>query len=137
MACKDACALLVQQGLFRALKGKDSLPAQLSKEEKENLLEQAHSAIQLSLADEFLREVVEEKTVAPLLSLTNRLYIKQQLYTIWMKEGTPIFDHLDEFNRVILDLKNIDFFFISNNFIKKKTTHVHKTYTKGINYNES
>ena len=102
------CALLVQQGLFRALKGKDSLPAQLSKEEKENLLEQAHSAIQLSLADEFLREVVEEKTVAPLLSLTNRLYMKQQLYTIWMKEGTPIFDHLDEFKRVILDLKNID-----------------------------
>jgi hypothetical protein len=41
-------------------------------------------------------------------SLTNRLYMKQRLYTIWMKEGTLVFDHLDEFNRVILDLKNID-----------------------------
>uniref|UniRef100_A0A2N9EX70 Reverse transcriptase Ty1/copia-type domain-containing protein n=1 Tax=Fagus sylvatica TaxID=28930 RepID=A0A2N9EX70_FAGSY len=53
--------LLVQQGLLRALKGKDSLPTQLSEEEKEDLLERAHSAIQLSLADEVLREVVEEK----------------------------------------------------------------------------
>ena len=26
---------------------------------------------------------------------------------------------------------------VSNNFIKKKATHVHKTYTKGTNYNES
>ena len=41
-------------------------------------------------------------------SFTNRLYMKQWPYTIWMKEGTFISDHLDEFNRVILDLKNID-----------------------------
>ena len=52
-------ALLVQQGLLRALEGKDSLAAQLLEEEKEDLLEHAHSAIQLSLADEVLREVVE------------------------------------------------------------------------------
>jgi hypothetical protein len=38
-------ALLVQQGLLRALKGKDYLPAQLSEEEKEDLLERTHSAI--------------------------------------------------------------------------------------------
>lgn len=25
-----------------------------------------------------------------------------------MKEGTPVSNHLDEFNRIILDLKNID-----------------------------
>ena len=33
------CALLVQQVLLRALKGKDYLPTQLSEEEKEDLLE--------------------------------------------------------------------------------------------------
>ena len=111
-------SLLVQQGLLRALKGKDYLPAQLSEEEKEDLLEHTQGAIQLSLADEVLREVVEEKTAAGLWlklesrymtkSLTNRLYMKQRLYTIWMKEGTPVSNHLDEFNRVILNLKNID-----------------------------
>ena len=51
---------------MRALKGKDSLPTQPSEEENKDLLERAHSAIQLSLANEVLREVVEEKTVAGL-----------------------------------------------------------------------
>jgi len=41
-------------------------------------------------------------------SLTNRLYLKQRLYTFRMKEGTPIKDHLDELNRIIMDLKNIE-----------------------------
>ena len=59
-------ALLVQQGLWKALKGKDALPAMLSDEEKEDLLVQAHSAIQLSLADEVLREIVDEDTAARL-----------------------------------------------------------------------
>ena len=59
-------ALLVPQGLWKALKGKDALPATLSDEEKEDLLERAHSAIQLSLADEVLREIVDEDTAAGL-----------------------------------------------------------------------
>ena len=89
-------ALLVQQGLWKALKGKDALPAMLSDEEKEDLLVQAHSAIQLTLADEVLREIVDEDTAVGLWlklesrymtkSLTNRLYMKQRLYTIQMKE---------------------------------------------------
>ena len=49
-------ALLVQQGLWKARKGKNALPAMLSDEEKEDLLEQAHSAILLSLGDEVSRE---------------------------------------------------------------------------------
>ena len=41
-------------------------------------------------------------------SLTNQLYLKQWLYTLQMKKGMPLKDHLDEFNKIILDLKNID-----------------------------
>src|ERR1044072_309469 len=41
-------------------------------------------------------------------SLTNRLYLKKRIYTLQMQEGKPIKDHLDEFNKVILDLKNSD-----------------------------
>ena len=100
-------SLLVQQGLWKALKGKNALPTTLSDEEKEDLLERAHSAIQLSLADEVLREIVDEDTAVGLWlklesrymtkSLTNRLYMKQRLYTIRMKEGTTFSDHLNEF----------------------------------------
>ena len=41
-------------------------------------------------------------------SLTNRLCMKQRLYTIQMKEGAPISNHLNEFNRIVIDLKNIE-----------------------------
>lgn len=78
----------------------------------------AHSAILLSLSDEVLREVADKETAAGLgkkleslymkKSLTNRLYLKQRLYTLKMKEGTPQHEHLDEFNKIIMDLKNID-----------------------------
>ena len=37
-------------------------------------------------------------------SLTNRLYLKQWLYTLKIKEGTLISEHLDEFNKIIMDL---------------------------------
>ena len=90
----------------------------LLEEEKEDLLERAHSAIMLSLRDEILREIVDEEIAIGLWlklesqymtkSLTNRLYMKQRLYTIRMKEGTPISNHLNEFNRIVIDLKNIE-----------------------------
>ena len=41
-------------------------------------------------------------------SLTNHLFLKQQLYTFRMRECTPLCDHLDYFNRIILDMKNIE-----------------------------
>lgn len=40
-------------------------------------------------------------------SLTNGLYLKCH-YILWMKEGTPLKDHLDEFNKIALYLSNID-----------------------------
>jgi hypothetical protein len=78
-----------------------------SEEEMKELEEKAHSAILLSLSDEVLREAADEETDTRLWkkleslhmkkSLANRLYLKQQLYTLKMKKGTCIYDHLDEF----------------------------------------
>ncbi|KAF7811757.1 Retrovirus-related Pol polyprotein from transposon TNT 1-94 [Senna tora] len=111
-------ALLVQQGLLKALEGKEALSTELSNQEKDDLLERALSTILLSLADDVLREVADEKSAAGLWlklgtlymtkSLTNQLYLKQRLYTLRMKEGTPIKEHLAELNKVIMDLKNTD-----------------------------
>ena len=79
-------ALLVQQGLWKALKGKNALPTTLSNEEKEDLLEWAHSAILLSLGDEVLREIVDEETVVGLwLKLEGRYMTKSLTNCLYMK----------------------------------------------------
>ena len=110
-------ALLVQQGCAAALEGEGKLPEGLKAPEKTEILARAHSAILLSLTDEVLREVIDETTAAGLWkklegkyqkkSLTNRLYQKQRLYTLRMTENMQVKDHLDNFNRIILDLQGV------------------------------
>jgi hypothetical protein len=114
-------ALLRQQGLAKVLEPQEEkigISAIDEILERGELEEKAHSMILLSLSDGVLREVADEETTAGLWkkleslymkkSLTNRLFLKQRLYTLRMQEGTPLCDHLDYFNRIILDMKNID-----------------------------
>ena len=37
-------------------------------------------------------------------SLSNKLFMKKQLYSLWMKEGMSILQHLSPFNRILSDL---------------------------------
>ncbi|GJW53202.1 hypothetical protein Tco_0097287 [Tanacetum coccineum] len=41
-------------------------------------------------------------------SLANRLYLKKKLYMYYMGLGTKLGDYINEFNKLILDLANID-----------------------------
>nr|GEV20934.1 retrotransposon protein, putative, Ty1-copia subclass [Tanacetum cinerariifolium] len=41
-------------------------------------------------------------------SLANKLYLKKKLYTFYMPVGRKIFEHIDEFNKIVLDLANIE-----------------------------
>nr|GEX06935.1 copia LTR rider [Tanacetum cinerariifolium] len=41
-------------------------------------------------------------------SLANKLYLKKKLYTFYMPAGRNISEHIDEFNKIVLDLANIE-----------------------------
>ncbi|KAJ4701136.1 Retrovirus-related Pol polyprotein from transposon TNT 1-94 [Melia azedarach] len=82
------------------------------------LEEKAHSTIMLCLADDIITEVTDEETAQDLWlkleglymtkSLTNKLLLKQRLFSLRMQEGMPLRDHLDQLNTILLELRNID-----------------------------
>ncbi|GJV65608.1 retrovirus-related pol polyprotein from transposon TNT 1-94 [Tanacetum coccineum] len=76
-------ALMVQQRCDAAL---ETLPADIEAGEKAALMKKAYNTLILCLGDHILREVTKETTAA----------------------GTKLDDHIDEFNKLILDLANID-----------------------------
>jgi transposase InsO family protein len=90
----------------------------VKEEERKAQRQKALSALFMSVTDSVLREIANEETAAKAWtkleelysakSLTNRLYLKKRLYNLRMNEGTPIKSHLDEFNSIIMDLKNVE-----------------------------
>ena len=78
----------------------------------------AHSKILLSLGDEVLREVSDLETTMEVWeklevlflgkTLTNRLMLKKQLYSLHMSESTELKVHITEFSRIIHNLKSVD-----------------------------
>nr|GEW73529.1 retrovirus-related Pol polyprotein from transposon TNT 1-94 [Tanacetum cinerariifolium] len=108
-------ALLIQHGCEAAL---EVLPADMEAQTKAELNKKAHSAVILCLGNKVLREVTEEMTAAGVLSkletlymtksLANKLYLKKKLYTFYMPARRKISEHIDEFNKIVLDLANIE-----------------------------
>ncbi|KAH9718762.1 hypothetical protein KPL71_022343 [Citrus sinensis] len=113
-------ALLVHQGLEETLGDprSEKKPSKLSDEEMQDALDKAHSTLILSLGDGVLREVGDQTTAAGLWkkledlytkkSLTKRLCTKKRLYTLQMEEGSSLATHIDSFNRIIMDLEDIN-----------------------------
>ncbi|GKD27592.1 hypothetical protein Tco_1233806 [Tanacetum coccineum] len=82
-------ALLIQHGCEAAL---EVLPADMEAQTKAELNKKAHSAVILCLGNK---------------SLANKLYLKKKLYTFYIPAGRKISEHIDEFNKIVLDLANI------------------------------
>nr|GEU36952.1 retrovirus-related Pol polyprotein from transposon TNT 1-94 [Tanacetum cinerariifolium] len=78
----------------------------------------AHSALLLCLDNKVLREVNKEdshagdclkfETLYMTKTLANKLYLKKKLFTFYMHSGKKLSKHIDEFNKLIDDLANID-----------------------------
>jgi len=85
------------------------LPADIA-----TLEEKIHSTILFALEDHTIIEVAEEDTIVGLWcklesiymtkSLTNKLLLKQRLFSLRMQEGMSLREH----NSILLDLRNID-----------------------------
>jgi len=65
-----------------------------------------------------LREVIDKTTSVDLWArlkelyipnnLANKIRLKERLYTFRMAEGTPVQNHLNDFNSIIVDLESLD-----------------------------
>ncbi|GJX33967.1 hypothetical protein Tco_0245524 [Tanacetum coccineum] len=85
---------------------------------KTDVYKKAHSALLLCLDNKVLRGVNKEDSAAGVWlkletlymtkSLANKLYLKKKLFTFYMHSGKKLSEHIDEFNKLISDLANID-----------------------------
>lgn len=111
-------AIIVQQGLVKALKKKEKMSTTLTEKERIEMMEKAQSAIILCLGDKVLREVSKETTAAGMWlkleslymakSLANRLCMKQKLYSFKILDDKNVTDQVDQFIKKLDDLENID-----------------------------
>ncbi|GJZ41047.1 retrovirus-related pol polyprotein from transposon TNT 1-94 [Tanacetum coccineum] len=112
--------LLIQHGWEAAL---DPFPRTMIDTDKTAALKtdvykKAHSTLLLCLDNKVLREVNKEDSAAGVWlkldsmymtkSLANKLYLKKKLFTFYMHSGKKLSERIDEFNKLIGDLANID-----------------------------
>ena len=110
--------ILVQQGLVKALKGKDGKPEGMKDDMWEELESQCVSTIRLYIADNIINNVMDEDSPSALWdkleklylakSLTNKLHLKRQLYKLKMDDGDNLMDHMNVFNGCLDQLRKVD-----------------------------
>ncbi|GJT46283.1 hypothetical protein Tco_0954998 [Tanacetum coccineum] len=100
-------ALMVQQGCDAAL---ETLPADMEAGEKAGLMKKAYSTLILCLEDRVLREVTKETVSLKIWVNRDNKNNSSSARRNWTKQTsrTKLGDYIDEFNKLILDLVNID-----------------------------
>jgi len=107
-------ALLVKEGTHKALLSVEKKPLKIEDDEWNDIEFCAKAMIILYISDEVLYNIMNEKITSGLWckleslymtkSLSNKLFMKKQLYNLRMKEDTPILQHLNAFNRILSNL---------------------------------
>ncbi|KAK2972606.1 hypothetical protein RJ640_029225 [Escallonia rubra] len=108
--------ILVQQRLLKPLQR--NKPELMDQDDWEELQAKAVSTMWLNLAPKVKYQVLTETSPTALWqkleniymskSLSNRLYLKKDLYQLQMDEGSDLGDHISEFNRLVSQLLSID-----------------------------
>ena len=106
---------LVQQGLDIALENEK--PSGMKDGDWSTIQRKAVSIIRLALAPQIKMTVLKETSSNVLWtklestylskSLTNRLCLKMDLYTLRMDESGNIYDHINNFNQLVCQLLNL------------------------------
>jgi len=107
-------SLLVKKGTYKALVGIEKKPSKMEDDERNDIDFCAKATIILCLLDEVLYNVMNEEITFDLCcrleilyimkSLSNKLFMKKQLYSLQMKKGSPILQYHNAFNRILSDL---------------------------------
>ena len=107
-------SLLVKEGTHKALLAIEKNPSKMEDDEWNDIDFLAKATIILCLSNEVLYNMMNEETTADIWcrleslymtkSLSNKLFMKKQLNSLWMKEGMPVLQHLNAFNRILNDL---------------------------------
>ena len=108
--------VLIQQGLDDALE--KTKPKEMSDADWAKIQKRAASTIRLALAPEVRYNVLKESTPKEIWdklaniyaskSLTNRLNLKMELYSLKLDEEGNLHDHISCFNQVICHPTNVD-----------------------------
>lgn len=111
--------LLFREGSDIALESK---PKDYSDDDWNYVNRQACGTIRLCLRKDQKYFVMKENIAAILWkkledkfmtkSVENRLYLKKKLFRFQFKKGTPMIEHLNNFNKILADLQNLDVEFI-------------------------
>lgn len=115
---KKMKAVLVHQKCAKALETDKEWLSMVTDSQKQEVLETAFSLLILNLADNVLRQVDEEDTAAKVWlkleslymnkSLSNKIYLKEQLFGFKMDSSKNLEDNLDDFKKITVSLANID-----------------------------
>jgi len=108
--------VLVSQGLDLALE--DEKPPTVDAKAWGRMQKKVVSIIQLALAPKIKYNMLKETTpttqwtklesIYASKSLTNRLCLKMELYSLKMEEGDDLHDHTNSFNQLVCQLLNLD-----------------------------
>ena len=108
--------LLIQQGVHKALFEKEKKPETMKGVKWVEIDEKAASAICLNLCDEVIHNILEAKKAKEVWekleilymrkNLTNKFYMKKQLYSLHIKEGSDLLEHLNTFNMLNTQLSS-------------------------------